>query len=126
VLPEDNVVIAPGVRKKPEILDRFRSEYGNFEGGKWWYPVIPLMPALRPEIKAPAREECKTTAERLNEVAEAATNRLKAVLRAFAAEPEHGAWAFLVNAFFDLGGELRLKGLILDTLRTELEKSQQV
>ncbi|MGA3028643.1 MAG: hypothetical protein ABSF98_28185 [Bryobacteraceae bacterium] len=127
VLPEDNVAIAPGVNKKPEILDAFRTEYGNLDGGRWWYPVIPLMPALRTEIKAPPREECKTTLERLEQVAEAATNRLQAVLHGFITEPEHqhGGWSFLINSFFDLGGRLKIKGMILDTLRTELAKTQQ-
>ena len=128
MLPEDNVVMAPGVSKKPEILDSFRQEYGNFDGGKWWYPVIPLMPAQRAEIKAPTREQCKTTAERLEQVAEAATNRLKPVLHGLVTEPEHEhrGWSFLISTAFALGGGSKIKGLILDKLRAELEKTQQV
>lgn len=128
VLPEDNIVIATGVRKKPEILESFRKEYGTLDGGKWWYPVIPLMPALRAEIKAPARDECKTTTERLEQVAEAATNRLRTVVHGFVNQPghEHGGWSFLLATFFDLGGDARIKGLILETLRAELATSQQV
>jgi len=124
---EDNSTIGAGLRKKPEIADAFRREYGTETDGKWWYSIIPLMPPLREEIKVPPRSEFKTTPERLEQVADAAANRLKTVLHALASGPgQHSAWPFLIGAIFDLGGESKIKSLILDTLKTELGKLEQV
>jgi hypothetical protein len=128
LLPEDNIVLAGGVRKKPEIVEAFRREYGSYEDGAWWYPVIPLMPSVREEIKAPARAECRTTPERLDQLAEATAHRLKTVLHGFVTVPQHerGGWSFLIDAFFELGGEERVCKLVLGALRGGLEKTGQV
>jgi hypothetical protein len=127
-LPEENTTIAPGATKKPEIQGAFRQTFGQNIDGKWWYSVIPLMPALQAEVTIPPRAEFKTTAARLDEVAEAATGRLESVINAFVNQPghEHKGWSLLLKAIFDFGGTSRIKSLILDSLTTELSKTQQV
>ncbi len=126
-LPEDNVTIAAGVTKKPAIQEAFRAEYGLPQSGKTWYPIIPLMPKMRGEIVAPPRDQFKTTPERLEEVAEAALNRIKAVVHAFENQPGHKrrGWSFVTTAALDLFAA-KLKKAILDTLTTQLEKAGQV
>lgn len=128
VLPEDNVTIAAGVAKKPEIMDAFRQAYGQNIAGKWWYSIVPLMPSLRAEITVPPRATFKTTSSRLEEVASAATNRLESVVNAFVNQPghEHKGWSLLLKALFDFGGGSRIKSLILSSLTTQLSKTQQV
>lgn len=125
---EDNVSIADGLRKKPEITAAFRQEYGTqTPDGKWWYSIIPLMPGLREEIKVSARADLKTTPAKLQQVADAAAHRLKTVLHALASKPgQHSAWPFLINAIFTLGGEAKIRSLILDTLTKQLTELQQV
>jgi hypothetical protein len=128
VLPEDNVTIAAGLAKKPDIMDSFRQAFAYQDGGKWWYGVIPLMPGLRDEIIVPPRENFKTTPDRLEQVAAAATRRLESVVNAFVKQPgqEHEGWSLLLKAIFDFGGTARIKSLILNSLTTQLAQSQQV
>jgi len=125
---EDNSTIAAGLRKKPDIAEAFRQEYGAQADGRWWYSIIPLMPALRGEITVPPRAACKTTPQRLEQVAEAAANRLKAVLHALANQAGHGhsGWSIAIAAIFDLGGEARIKSIILNALTAELTSLHQV
>jgi len=127
-LPEENIAIAAGVTKKPEIMDTFRQAFGQNIDGKWWYSVIPLMPRLRREITVPSRATFKATPARLAEVAAAATNRLERVVNAFVNQPghEHKGWSLLLKALFDFGGTSRIKSLILSSLTAELSKTQQV
>jgi hypothetical protein len=128
VLTEDNVTIAAGLTKKAGIAEAFQKEYSFVEDGKRWYPIIPLMPGLRGEIPGPARDEFKTTPARLEQVAEAAMNRLKAVLHAFANQPgdKHAGWSFLLAVIFDLGGAAKIKSIVLDMLTSELGRLRQV
>jgi hypothetical protein len=127
-LPGDNVAIAAGVSKKPELQQAFDAEYSFVENGVRWYPVIPLMPSVRGEVTVPARDQFKTTPERLEQVADAAMNRLKAVLHAFANPQGHGhpVWSFLLSVIFDLGGASKIRGMILDALKSELGQAGQV
>ena len=127
-LPEDNTTITAGLTKKPEIMDAFRKAFGQNIDGKWWYSVIPLMPALQVEVPVPPRANFKTTPDRLEKVAAAAAIRLKSVVNAFVNQPgdEHKGWSLLVKTFFDLGGTSRIRTLILDSLTTELKKTGQL
>ncbi|HVW84695.1 MAG TPA: hypothetical protein VHB50_08435 [Bryobacteraceae bacterium] len=122
------MAIAAGLAKKAELLDSFRREYGQQIDGRWWYSIVPLMPQLRTEIAVPPREGFRTTEARLEQVADAATNRLKAVLHAFVRQPgeEHGGWSFLISAIFDLGGASKIRSFILDKLKSELRRSGQL
>ncbi len=128
VLPEENTTIAAGLTKKPEIMDDFRRAFGFQDGGKWWYGVIPLMPALQVEVTVPPRANFKTTPARLEEVATAAASRLESVVNAFVNQPgdEHKGWSFLLKAIFDLGGASKIKTLILGSLTAQLAKTEQV
>jgi hypothetical protein len=127
-LPEDNTIIAPGAAKRPEILDAFRQAFGQNIDGTWWYSIIPLMPALQAPVAVAPREGFKTTPDRLEAVAAAATGRLEKVLNAFVNQPgkEHKGWSILLQAIFGLGGASKIKSLILDSLTTELKKTGQV
>jgi hypothetical protein len=118
----DNVIVGPGAKKKPEMQAAFDAEYSFVEDGKRWYPVIPLMPGLRQKIALPGRDAFKTSDERLEQVASAAANRLRAVLHAVLREP----WLFLEGAIFDLGGSHKVKGLILEKLKNELGRVGQI
>ncbi|HWZ30659.1 MAG TPA: hypothetical protein VNX18_04970 [Bryobacteraceae bacterium] len=126
-LPQDNVTITAGITKKPELQPAFEAEYSFVENGKRWYPIIPLMPALRQEILAPPRDQFKTTAARLEQVADAALNRVKTVLHAFANQPGdvHGVWSFVLTGAFDVF-EPKLRSLILGTLTSQLSALKQV
>jgi hypothetical protein len=128
VLPEGNTTIAAGVTKQPEMMDSFREAFAFQDGGQWWYGVIPLMPALRDEIVVPPRDDFKTTPERLEQVAVAAASRLENVINAFVNQPgdEHKELSFLLRTIFDFGGRAKIKSLILNSLTTELAKTQQV
>jgi len=128
ILPENNVTIAAGVSKNPEILDSFRQAYGQMIDGKWWYGVIPLMSALQPPVALLPRENFKTTPDRLAEVAAAATRRLETIVNALVNQPdhEHKGWSLLLKTIFDFGGTARIKSLILNSLTVELAKAQQV
>jgi hypothetical protein len=97
------------------------------ENGKRWYPIIPLMPALRQEILAPPRDQFKTTPARLEQVADAALNRVKTLLHAFANQPGdvHGVWSFVLTGGFDVF-EPKLRSLILGTLTSQLSALKQV
>ncbi len=128
VLPAGNATIAAGVRKKPEIQEAFDAQFSFVENGTRWYPIIPLMPRLQPKIDLPARDQFKTTPAKVEEVASAATDRLKAVLHALLNEPgqSHGGLSFLVSAIFDLGGSGKIRSKIRDLLTKELSKTGQV
>lgn len=127
-VPEDNVTIADGIAKRPEIGQAFRDEYSFVEDGKRWYPVIPLMKDLRDPIVVPPREDFKTTPARLEQVAEAAIERLKVVLHALANPPgkTHPVWSFLLAAILDLGGAAKIRRAIFDLLTAELGQLEQV
>ena len=123
VLPEVNVTITAGVTKRPEAQEEFRKKFAILEDSKYWYPVIPLMPSVQAEVPALNRADYCTTEARLEQVAQAATDRLKAVLEASLKTPTaaHAVLSFVVKAIFDLGGASKVKDLILGTLKTELE-----
>jgi hypothetical protein len=109
-VPEGNQTIDPSAA--------FRFQ----EDGRFWYPIIPLMPSVAAEIPAPNRSDFFTTEARLDEVAQAAEARLKAVLEGFASSPgsKHTAlWEALIFAFFGLGGG-KIKALILEKLKDGL------
>jgi hypothetical protein len=127
VLPEDNVAIAAGVIKNPEIQAAFQNEYSFVEDGTRWYPIIPLMPSIRDEIAASPREEFKTSPQRLEDVASAAMNRLRTVLHAFANQPgdTHAGLSLLLAGGFDLLAT-RIKGVILQTLTSKLSALKQL
>jgi len=127
-LPENNVTIAAGLAKKPEMMDAFRKAYGQNIGGTWWYSIIPLMPAVRDEVVVPPRENFKTTTDRLEQVADAGTRRLETVVNAFANQPgdEHKGWSVLFKLIFDLGGADKIRSLILNSLTAELRNVDQV
>lgn len=122
VLPDDNPIIQAGVTKNPEAAEAVRS-FGVKDGDRYWYPVIPLMDGVATPIAALNRADFFTTEARLEQVAEAATARLKAVLDGFASNPgsKHSwLWTTLIAAIFDLGGGGRIKALILEKLREGL------
>ncbi len=123
-LPAGNPTIAAGMKKKPEAQAAFDADYSFVEDGTRWYPIIPLMPRLRPKIDLPPRDQFKTTPDRLEKVASAASDRLKAVLHAFL--NHHGGLSFIVSAAFDLGGAAKIRAKILDLLTSELKKTGQV
>jgi len=121
VLPEDNTTIQPGETKTPEALDAVR-QFGFQEDGRYWYPIIPLMPSVAAEIPAPNRADFFTTEARLQQVAQAAEDRLKAVLEGFASSPgsKHAwLWDALIVALFGLGGG-KIKALVLEKLQEGL------
>ena len=122
------MTIAAGLAKKPEMMDAFRQAYGQNIGGRWWYSIIPLMPAVREEVVVPPRENFKTTTDRLEQVADAATRRLETVVNAFANQPgdEHKGWSVLFKLVFDLGGADKIRSLILNSLTAELRNVDQV
>lgn len=124
ILPETNPLIAAGVAGKLQLIDGIRQKID----GKWWYQVIPLMPSVQEEIKAPRREEFKTTQERLNQVATAAADRLQTVVHALVNQPgdEHVGWSLLIKLIFDAGGKDKIEDLILQTLNSQLGKTGQV
>jgi hypothetical protein len=128
VLPENNTTIAAGLAKKAEIMDSFRQAFAYQDDGKWWYGVIPLMPALQAEITVPPREDFKTTPDRLEQVAAAATRRLESLVHAFLNQPghEHKGWSLLLGPILDFVGATKIKSLIRDYLTSQLAKSDQV
>jgi hypothetical protein len=120
VLPEDNATVQPDAAKTPEALAAVR-KFGFQEGGRYWYPIIPLMPGVATEIPAPNRSDFFTTEARLVEVAQAAEARLKAVLEGFASSSKDSwLWKGLIAVLFDLGGGGRIKALVLEKLKEGL------
>jgi hypothetical protein len=122
VLPEDNVTIAAGVTKQGPAQEELRARFAKANGGKSWYPVIPLMDSVKAEVPALNRPDYFTDEARLEVVAEAATKRLKAVLEASTSTggASHAVLAFAVKAVFDLGGAGKVKSLLLEKLKEEL------
>jgi predicted acylesterase/phospholipase RssA len=122
VLPEGNVAIAQGVTKQADAQDTFRGQYALVGSGTYWYPVIPLMESVKAEVPLPNRTDYFTDEARLEAVAQAATNRLKAVLNASLSSPaaSHAGLSFLVKAIFDLGGAGKVKSYLLAKLKEEL------
>jgi hypothetical protein len=122
VLPEDNATIQAGVTKKPEAIDGLH-RFGERRDARYWYPVIPLMASVADPVPLPNRADYFTTEARLEEVAQAATDRLKAVLEGLASSP--GArhvrlWTALIAAVFDFGGTGEVKKIVLEKLREGL------
>jgi len=64
----------------------------------------------------------------MEQVASAATDRLKTVLHALLNEPGdmHGGWSFIISAIFDLGGAAKIRGKIRDLLTAELTRTGQI
>ena len=127
-LPGDNVTIAEGLKKKPDLQASFDAQYSFVEGGTRWYPVIPLMPRLQAKLDLPPRVNFKTTPAKIEQVAAAATDRLKSVLHALLNEPgeTHGGWSFAISAIFDLGGAAKIRGKIRDALTEQLARTGQI
>jgi hypothetical protein len=110
MLPEDNVTIGPG-------LPAGARQFGVPEEGRLWYPIIPLMPSVSEEVPALNRADYYTSGARLEEVAAAASARVKAVLEGLAAK--HELWKIAIQVAF-VGEGSTLKNFLLEKLKSGL------
>ncbi len=124
MLPVDNPIIGDGVAGKTKLIGGISDQ----TGGKTWYQLIPLMENLQEEIKVPPRANFKTTQPRLEQVSDAAADRLEAVARALAGESSSNKalLSLLVGAAFDLGGKDLIRDFLFRELLSELRLVQQV
>jgi hypothetical protein len=124
MLPANNPVISAGMAGKQKIMGGLSETNGNTT----WYPVIPLMPDLQAEIKLPPRADFQTTKQRLEQVANAAADRLENVVHAFVDEPghKHPALLALLKVVFDLGGKAKIRDVVLEELTTQLQATRQI
>ena len=127
ILPPDNVTIG-GVNRTPEAAAALLRDFGVKQpDGTFWYPVIPLMPGLATPIPAPNRPDFFTTLDRLEQVAQAAEERVRAVLHAFLNTPgeKHPLISFLFGAIFTFGAGGKIKDTILEKLTNDLAGQTQ-
>jgi len=124
MLPVDNPLVRDGVAGKKKLIGGISDQ----TWGKTWVQLIPLMPDLQEEIKVPPRANFKTTQARLEQVSDAAADRLEAVVHAFVDQPgnKHAAWSLLVKAVFDLGGKDKIRDVIFEELTSQLRLVEQV
>ena len=116
VLPEDNPVIQAGITKQ-----RAFGVLGK--EGKYWYPIIPLMPGVAKEVPTPKRTDFYTTEARLEQVAQAAEDRVKALANAIINSPDshHPFLSFIMKIIFTFGGGGKIKSEILAALQSALK-----
>lgn len=124
MLPVNNPIIGAGVAGKTKLVGGISDQ----TGGKTWYQLIPLMPDLQAPIVVPPRANFKTTQARLEQVSDAAADRLEAVVHAFVNQPnnKHAAWSLLIKAVFDLGGKDKIRDVIFEELLSQLRLVEQV
>jgi len=94
LLPKDNSTVAPGLIKTHPNAQAQVDLFGSApppgvqtDKDKKWFPIIPLMPSVRPEVTIPARKNFKTMPERLAEVARLSIERIETVLNALLDSP---------------------------------------
>jgi hypothetical protein len=124
MLPEDNPIIRDGVAGKTKMIGGITDQ----TGGRTWYQLIPLMENLQEQIQVPPRANFKTTQARLEQVSDAAADRLEAVVHAFVNQSnnKHVAWSLLIKAVFDLGGKDKIRDVIYEELLSKLRLVEQV
>jgi len=116
VLPEDNPIIQAGITKQRAF---------GFLGkdGKYWYPIIPLLPGVAREVPTPKRTDFYTTQARLVQVANAAEDRVKAVAQAIINSPDshHPFLSFIMKIVFTFGGGGKIRSEVLAALQSALK-----
>lgn len=124
MLPVNNPIVEAGVAGKTRLIGGISDQ----TRGKTWYQLIPLMEDLQEPIVVPARANFKTTQARLEQVSDAAADRLEAVVHAFVNQPnnKHAAWSLLIKAVFDLGGKDKIRDVIYEELLSKLQLVEQV
>jgi len=113
ILPEDNPIIQAGITPQ--------RAFGVLQDGKYWYPIIPLMPGVAKEVPTPNRPDFYTTEARLEQVAHAAESRVRALAQAIVNSPNshHPFLGFIVKIILEFEGG-KIYGAALSGLKTAL------
>jgi len=133
LLPRHNSTIGPGLIKtdreaqaQVDLLGCDPPPGVDTDRDKKWFPIIPLMPSVRPEVTLPSRENFKTTPKRLAEVARLSSERVEAVVNTLLDSPRPHPFAKVIFDFLALFGRARVRELIENFLTEQLQKSDQV
>lgn len=133
LLPRDNSTIGPGLIKTDPQAQAQVDLFGcappsgvDTDRDKKWFPIIPLMRSVRPEVTLPPRENFKTTPERLAEVARLSTERVEAVVNTLMDSPRPHRFAKAILDFLAFFGRARVTDLIENFLTEQLQESDQV
>jgi len=133
LLPKNNSTVAPGLIKTDPraqaMVDIFASDPPpgvETDKDQKWFPIIPLMPSVRPEVTIPPRSNFKTTPEKLSEVSRLSIGRTEAVVNALLNSPRPHPLAKTIVDILAFLGRARVGSFIENFLTEQLQKSDQV
>lgn len=129
-LPESNPIIAAGLPQSEEARSKWAVDPPDevkSDRDKRWFPIIPLMESVQGQIVPPKREDARTSENRVDTVADAASARIHRVIQASVSHSgdRHPFWGFVLDALSPILDK-RLKSYVRETITTQLQAAGQL